>query len=108
MKVVKEPVIWKIEKECIANKNNDGGCEALLEVEAVDIYLSYQQKANNDKRNSELSNYNDFSYTFKCPCCNKETLIDDSEIPIEVRKAILNIEQANGTKLKYLKKLGYR
>lgn len=98
MQVIESSQVWKIEKECIANKNNGRGCEAVLEVEAVDIYLSYQQ--DKDKNN--------YLYTFRCPCCNKETIIPEIEIPIDIRRAILNIEQANGTKLMYLRKLGYR
>lgn len=100
MQILASSQVWKIEKECIANKNNGRGCEAVLEVEAVDIYLSYQHVSGKDKNN--------YLYTFRCPCCNKETIIPESEIPLSVRRAILGIEQANGAKLKYLRKLGYR
>lgn len=98
MQILKDSQVWKIEKKCIANKNNDRGCEAVLEIEAVDIYLSYQQGSGKDN----------YLYTFRCPCCNKETIIPESEIPFSVRRAILNIEKTNGTKLMYLRKLGYR
>ena len=98
MQVLESQQVWKIEKECTANKTNGRGCEAVLEVEAVDIYLSYQQ--DKDK--------NDYLYTFRCPCCNRETIIPENEIPLGVRRAILNIEQANGQKIMNLRKLGYR
>lgn len=100
MKIIKQSEIWKIEMKCIGNKNKEDGCEAVLEVEAVDIYLSYQQA----NHNRDV----DYAYTFKCPCCGKETMIDEKDIPLNVRRAILSIEQANGTRLKYLRKLGYR
>lgn len=98
MQIIESSPVWKIEKTCIANKNNGRGCEAVLEIEAVDIYLSYQQ---GDKGNK-------YFYTFRCPCCNKETIIPEREIPLSVRRAILNIEKMNGTKVMYLRKLGYR
>lgn len=82
--------IWKIEKECIGNKNNDGCCSALLEVETTDIYISYI--------NSLTGNI--FAYTFRCPCCNRETIIPDKDIPFNIRKTILNIERENV--IKYL------
>lgn len=94
MQVIESSQIWKIEKECIANKTNGRGCEAVLEIEALDIYLSYQN--------------NKYLYTFRCPCCNKETVIPEKEIPVNVRRAILNMELANGIKMMNLRKLGYR
>lgn len=97
MKIINESRIWKAEKECVANNN---GCHAILELEPVDIYLSYQHMKSNDSV--------DYLYTFKCPCCGKENMINEKDIPIDVRRAILSIEQANGTRLKYMKKLGYR
>lgn len=97
MQIIKDSQVWKIEKECIATNN---GCHAILEIEAVDIYLSYQQDSDKSK--------NKYLYTFRCPCCNKETIIPECEIPFSVRRAILNIEKTNGTKLMYLRKLGYR
>ncbi|HAB67135.1 MAG TPA: hypothetical protein DCE23_07185 [Firmicutes bacterium] len=93
MQIIENSPLWKIEKECTSNNN---GCGAILEIEAVDIYLSYQHGSNK------------YLYTFRCPCCNKETTIPENEIPFSIRRAILNIEQANGLRIINLRKLGYR
>lgn len=96
MEILRRNEKWSMNHYCEGISKEEKGCMALLEIEAVDIYLSYQQDSNIK-----------CSYAFKCPCCGRETFIDEKDIPKNIKKAILKIQQADGIKLKYMRELGY-
>lgn len=108
MRVVKEPVKWKIEKECVANRNYDGGCGAVLEVSLEDIYLDYEEKSYYSQGDRDYYSYVHNLYLFKCPCCGKENLMDEEEIPSNVRLAAFNAERNQISYKKYLRKMKQR
>lgn len=105
MEILRKNEKWSMNHYCKGISKDARGCMALLEIEAVDIYLSYQH--NNDKLDKKCNCVNG-SYAFKCPCCGRETFIDEKDIPKNIKKAILKIELANSMKLKYMRELGYR
>lgn len=108
MRVVKEPVEWKIEKECVANKNYDGGCGAVLEISLDDLYLDYEERSCYSQGDQDYYSYTHNLYFFKCPCCGKDTLIDNDEIPINIRMAAFNLERNQVSYKKYLRKVNRR
>ncbi len=104
MRVVKEPVEWKIEKECVADKNYDGGCGAILEVSSDDICVDYEEKSCYSQGDMDFYSYVHNLYFFKWPCCGKESMLKDEEIPVNVRLSAFNSERNQASYKKYLKK----
>jgi len=82
MKVLKEgnPNGWETEQICTGKGNGDGGCGAQLLVSANDIY-----RTTGAYHDNTLEIY----YTFRCPCCSRETDIPDTQIPSAVRADIM-------------------
>ncbi|MCI8460020.1 MAG: hypothetical protein HFE81_01355 [Bacilli bacterium] len=110
MKILKESILisWKKEKKCTGKGHGEYGCGALLELEANDIFLEFQEKSYWSVADEDFNSYIAHSYNFKCPCCQKKTSIDEKEIPKNVRNAILSSEKTKKDKQKYFKKIGYR
>ncbi|MCI8460023.1 MAG: hypothetical protein HFE81_01370 [Bacilli bacterium] len=107
MKILKEPTLisWKIEKECSTNELHNAGCGAHLEIETADLYLTSIQKSYwSDYAESNIS-YGIPAFAFKCPCCDKETILDEEEIPIDVRESIKSVEKTKRAKKAHMKKL---
>lgn len=95
MNLLKENLDWSINCTCMANKNGDEPCYALLEVALEDIYLSYRIKTIKDRIGNIKTDIK-FYYTFKCPCCGQESFINEKDLPLSVRKIILIVEKEKG------------
>lgn len=106
MKVIKEPVPfeWSIEKECV-DDYDVVGCNALLEVDISDIYLSYQQGSYWSCSDQEYCSYTERVYKFKCPCCGKENRIDSDSIPDRAKLILANRDDSKKSLEAYQKKL---
>lgn len=90
MKVLNEGKKWSIKHYCLGIGINGGGCGAVLEVEAEDIYAIPILK--DEETPDFMYSKQDFCYTFKCPCCNIETDINASKLPTTVkRRALQNL-----------------
>lgn len=63
---------WSLVERC----NN--GCHSKLEIEQNDIYVTL----NRDE-------VKEFNYTFRCPCCNIESNIDERELPNYIKISAL-------------------
>lgn len=81
MKVIEEGKDWNLEKRCTGSGNGGGGCNALLGISIYDIYLTH---------NYDYGGGHDIFYTFKCPCCQVETDLNESEVPRIVKNRLLN------------------
>ena len=75
MKILEEGSGWSIEQRCTGRGKGDGGCNSLLLVEVDDICEHTSTDYLGDS-----SSY----YTFCCPVCGVETVIDDKLIPYSV------------------------
>lgn len=80
MKVLEKGKGWSIEQFCTGRGNGDGGCNSKLLVEKEDIYLTSR---------SDLLGDTDYYYTFKCPVCGIETDIPEKDVPIVIRRGLL-------------------
>ena len=56
--------IWSMEVTCTGSGNGGFGCEALLEIELDDIFLT---------ESGGMDDYTDIFHTFKCIQCNRLT-----------------------------------
>lgn len=87
MKILEEGKKWSINCRCRGFGIIGGGCGALLEIEANDIYAIIKKV---EDETSELMYLRDeYCYTFKCPCCNIETEIDGKDLPINIKRNAL-------------------
>jgi len=69
---------WSKEFECTGKGNGDGGCNATLLVSEEDCYMTYNHTYD------EKEEY----VTFKCPCCEVETDIDNKDISNIIKRRI--------------------
>ena len=76
MKVLEEGKNWSIQERCNGIGNGGGGCNALLEIEKEDIYITCHTDYLGEK---------DYYYTFCCPQCKMETDINQEKIPYKIR-----------------------
>ena len=76
MKILEKKEAWGIECICTGNGNGGGGCGSKLLVEENDIYVT---------SNSSYDGSTDYYYTFKCPVCNCETDINESDVPTRIK-----------------------
>lgn len=90
MKVLEQGEGWHIKVRCTGSGNGGGGCNSLLQVEEDDIYVT---------SSTDISGWTDFYYTFRCPVCNVETDIKETDVPSRIREEKLtekrNKELAN-------------
>lgn len=77
MKVLKKGPGWSLEQICTGKGNGGGGCGATLLVEKNDIYMTSR---------SFIDGSTDYYYTFRCPCCQVETDIEEKLVPSGVKK----------------------
>lgn len=87
MKVLEEGQKWSIDYRCLGIGLPCGGCGALLNVEAEDIYAIVKKV--DDETDEFMYSRNEYCYTFKCPCCNIETEICEKDLPINVKRKAL-------------------
>ena len=80
MKVLEKGKGWSIEQFCTGRGNGDGGCNSKLLVEKEDIYLTSR---------SDLLGDTDYYYTFRCPVCGIETDSPEKDVPIVIRRGLL-------------------
>ena len=80
MKVLEKGKGWSIEQFCTGRGNGDGGCNSKLLVEKEDIYLTSR---------SDLLGDTDYYYTFRCPVYGIETDIPEKDVPIVIRRGLL-------------------
>lgn len=71
---------WETEQICTGRGNGNGGCGAKLLVAETDIYIT---------KSLSIEDNIFTDYTFKCPCCSKETDIPKRKIPRSVRRNIM-------------------
>lgn len=77
MKVIKSGKPWSERIKCTGHGNGGGGCKALLEVEASDLYLTHR---------SYYDGGHETFITFTCPECKFETDIDG--IPLKIGESL--------------------
>lgn len=95
MNLLEKNINWSIEHLCLADKGEEKGCQALLEVSLEDIYLSYRIRTWRDAFGKQINDIK-FYYTFKCPCCGEETFIKEDELPPSIQKIVLIFEKEKG------------
>lgn len=84
MKILEKGKKWSIECRCKGIGLPYSGCGALLEIEADDIYVI--TKKVEDETDEFMYTRDEYCYTFRCPCCNIETSIDEAALPINVKR----------------------
>ncbi len=77
MKILKVGLGWGIEQICTGKGNGGGGCGATLQVEKDDIYMTSK---------GYYDGSTDYFYTFRCPCCQVETDIEEKLVPSGIRE----------------------
>lgn len=91
MEILEQGKIWSIKEKCLGI-GDGGGCMALLEVEAEDIYAIARLKDIDNP--SFMASAYDYCYTFRCPCCNIESEVRN-ELPITIkRRALANLKKS--------------
>ncbi len=81
MKVLEKGNGWGMEVKCTGRGNSNCGCGAKLLVEKDDIYLTHSYDYAGD---------HDIFYTVRCIDCGEETDIDEQDIPIGIRRRLLD------------------
>ncbi len=79
MKVIKSGKPWSIEIVCTGNGNGGGGCQATLEIEKEDLYLTHRYPYDGSEEKY---------ITFRCISCDQETDVDTTKIPQSIKKSI--------------------
>ncbi len=96
MKILNDEGIWTLEYYCLGNGpsdiNEDEGCYTLFALEYEDI--NYYEHTNEDDSKEYL-------YSFICPECHKETVIDEVLIPEAIKS---KIRDNNGYNKEYVRK----
>lgn len=86
MKILEEGKKWSIQSRCAGIGINGGGCGALIELEDDDIEVVL--KLTDSVVEDEMYTEREYSYTFKCPCCNIESEINE-DLPVLIREKVL-------------------
>ena len=81
MKILEKKEVWSLECICTGLGNGDGGCGSKLLVEENDIYVTSR---------SFYDGSTDYYYTFKCPVCNCETDLKESDVPSRIQYKALD------------------
>ncbi len=102
MEILKEGKKWSINSLCTGIGINGGGCGAELKIEADDIKAVI--KLIDAETPDILYTKRDYCYTFKCPCCNIESEINEEELPIYVKRKALEKVSPSDKKIKVNKK----
>ena len=80
MKLLEKGPGWNMECKCTGYGNGGGGCGARLLIESGDIYLTHRYY---------IDGSHDMFYTFKCMECGVETDIDESKVPGNIRRGLI-------------------
>ncbi len=80
MKLLEKGPGWSTIQHCTGKGNGNGGCMSKLLIEKEDIYLT---------THTDLTGETDYYYTFICPECGIQTDIPESEIPIALKRELL-------------------
>lgn len=82
MRIIKAgtPKEWSVVAKCTGKGNGNYGCDAELEVSQPDLKHTYT---------SCMGRFEEHYMTFKCPCCDKHTDLDDAEVPARIRVEVI-------------------
>lgn len=89
MKILERGPGWSITQLCTGKGNGDGGCQAKLLVEKEDVYLT---------SHTDLAGDTDYFYTFRCPICGIETDIPEKDVPVSIKRGLLDSKRNTYTR----------
>lgn len=72
---------WNLRVICTGEGYDFCGCDAVLELDMYDLLI--------------LNDLESFSFSFKCPCCDKYTSINERRLPLIIKKEALLINKVN-------------
>jgi len=85
MKIIKkgtEGGSWSKQYACDGRGNGNHGCGALLEVSSADLFHTH---------NTFIDQSSEDYITFQCPCCETWNDINGADIPIGLRRRVIDM-----------------